>query len=430
MITFDEIIPEIKIVLQEQTENLKKIDRLIINRDLNGIVRLVVDEKFEDNAEVKEAIRLIGQRITAHLGPRFADKNNIMYESSLDDLIKDVPNFALKDFPKVIIIDRLLAESDWTNVSVVKPGTHRIVFYSIKGGVGRSTALSMVSWALAEEGRKVMVLDLDLESPGLSSSLLPEEKCPAYGIVDWLIEDLVENSETVFPYIVALSDLSHNGAIQVVPAHGKDPGEYISKLGRVWMSKNKPLNSRELWQNRLNRLLDELEKKWKPDVVLIDSRAGIDEVSSACLSSLGAESILLFAIDSTQTWSGYKLLFHHWLRNYDSVRTIRERLQIVGALIPELDQDEYIAGLCENAWNLFTDELYEPVPADEDEDAYFNFDKSDKDAPHFPLSIQGNRGLAVLPNLYSPLQQSAVKEKIYAIFGQIIDHIKGIIANE
>jgi hypothetical protein len=144
---------------------------------------------------------------------------------------------------------------------------------------------------------------------------------------------------------------------------------------------------------------------------------------------LGAESILLFAIDSTQTWSGYKLLFHHWLRNYDSVSNIRERLQIVGALIPELDQDEYITGLCENAWNLFTDELYEPVPADDGDD-YFNFDKSDIDAPHFPLNIQWNRGFAALPNLYSPLRQSMVKEKIYAVFGQIIDRIKGIISNE
>nr|VFK54806.1 MAG: hypothetical protein BECKTUN1418F_GA0071002_105615 [Candidatus Kentron sp. TUN]VFK55377.1 MAG: hypothetical protein BECKTUN1418D_GA0071000_103117 [Candidatus Kentron sp. TUN]VFK60452.1 MAG: hypothetical protein BECKTUN1418E_GA0071001_105814 [Candidatus Kentron sp. TUN] len=36
---------------------------------------------------------------------------------------------------------------------------------------------------------------------------------------------------------------------------------------------------------------------WKPDVVLIDSRAGLDEVASACLTDLSASMILPLAID-------------------------------------------------------------------------------------------------------------------------------------
>lgn len=52
----------------------------------------------------------------------------------------------------------------------------------------------------AGAGRKrVLVLDLDLESPGLSSALLPSERQPKYGITDWLIEDLLDSELT--PYL-------------------------------------------------------------------------------------------------------------------------------------------------------------------------------------------------------------------------------------
>jgi Mrp family chromosome partitioning ATPase len=58
------------------------------------------------------------------------------------------------------------------------------VFFSIKGGVGRSTALAATAWRLAQAGKRILVLDLDLESPGLSSSLLSPDRQPVYGITD------------------------------------------------------------------------------------------------------------------------------------------------------------------------------------------------------------------------------------------------------
>lgn len=42
-----------------------------------------------------------------------------------------------------------------------------ITFYSYKGGVGRSLALVNIATRLAEFGKKVCVLDFDLEAPGL-----------------------------------------------------------------------------------------------------------------------------------------------------------------------------------------------------------------------------------------------------------------------
>jgi MinD-like ATPase involved in chromosome partitioning or flagellar assembly len=43
-----------------------------------------------------------------------------------------------------------------------------ITFYSYKGGVGRTMALANVAWRLAEKGKRIGIIDLDLEAPGLS----------------------------------------------------------------------------------------------------------------------------------------------------------------------------------------------------------------------------------------------------------------------
>ncbi len=42
-----------------------------------------------------------------------------------------------------------------------------ITFYSYKGGVGRSMALANVAVLLAQQKKKVLAIDFDLEAPGL-----------------------------------------------------------------------------------------------------------------------------------------------------------------------------------------------------------------------------------------------------------------------
>jgi len=48
-----------------------------------------------------------------------------------------------------------------------------ITFYSYKGGTGRSLALSNVAWILASAGKRVLVMDWDLEAPGLHRYFKP-----------------------------------------------------------------------------------------------------------------------------------------------------------------------------------------------------------------------------------------------------------------
>ena len=65
-----------------------------------------------------------------------------------------------------------------------------ITFYSYKGGVGRSLALANIATRLAEFGKKVCLLDFDLEAPGLhykfSTLLSNQKKEIKNGIVDYI----------------------------------------------------------------------------------------------------------------------------------------------------------------------------------------------------------------------------------------------------
>ena len=49
-----------------------------------------------------------------------------------------------------------------------------VTFYSYKGGVGRTMALANVAVLLSQWGKKVLMVDWDLEAPGLEHFFLPE----------------------------------------------------------------------------------------------------------------------------------------------------------------------------------------------------------------------------------------------------------------
>src|SRR5215510_7742250 len=48
-----------------------------------------------------------------------------------------------------------------------------VTFYYDNGGTGRTMALANVAWILASNGKRVLVVDWDLESPGLHKFFAP-----------------------------------------------------------------------------------------------------------------------------------------------------------------------------------------------------------------------------------------------------------------
>lgn len=443
MTTFDQILPISIEILAAHRDKIAQLEWLIINRDLNGRVRFIAPEQARGEEALRAGIETIYQTLAARLAPHaYQADTGILYETNPEQARHGASSYALNGFNNVYMVDRLATEANWARISPETQGAPRIVFFSIKGGVGRSTALAATAWQLAQAGKRVLVLDLDLESPGLSSALLPSERQPKYGITDWLIEDLLDNGDAVFGSMVATSNLSHDGDIHVVPAHGVEHGEYIAKLGRVWMPKVQADGSREIWSARLGRLLHALEARIQPDVVLIDSRSGIDEIASACITDMGANLILLFALEGEQTWNGYRMLFEQWQRAHVA-EEIRERLRIVGAIVPELDRVTYLEGLRESAYGIFADTLYDEIaPADpaaigptaggdgkwrvDDLVEGWNFDEADEGAPHYPWAVNWHRSFAGLRSLQGRLVSIDAQE-VQAVFGTLIGGVRDAI---
>src|SRR5215470_10248573 len=52
-------------------------------------------------------------------------------------------------------------------------GAEIIAFYSYKGGTGRSMLVANIGWILASNGKRVLMVDWDLEAPGLHRYVRP-----------------------------------------------------------------------------------------------------------------------------------------------------------------------------------------------------------------------------------------------------------------
>lgn len=452
-ITFDQILPGLADLLQAQKSAVEPYLPLLVNRDLNGRVRIILDEKKHEQDHNGEDTHLsclaasIHQCVTPHATS--TPERIWLFEDDFDAVKESSQIFPLRDsednvIPDVFVVDRLASEATWSSIGGQAScgDIPRVVFYAMKGGVGRSTAVAACACALAQSGRRVLVLDLDLESPGLSASLLPPDRQPAFGITDWLVEDLVNNGAAVRGALSALSPLSgaSGGEIRVVPAHGREPGEYLSKLGRIWMPKFVDGGRRQVWSERLERLIRELEREHEPDMVLVDSRAGIDEVASACVTDLGASRIYLFALDSQQTWAGYRMLFQHW-RQQGGARQIRDCLQIVGAMIPTWSDGankEVSNALREHAYDLFLETLYDEAPAPSDQpfdnpghDSLnsFSFDLKDQDAPHNPCCISWNQDFAAIQSHHDRLN-GMDSRLVDLVYGGLVTDLDSLLRPE
>lgn len=403
VIGFDAVPEVLRTLAGDFGSELEPAGQILAIRDLWGRVRFILGERPAPEDPLANALGRLAETAAQRLGLHaYAAKDAILYaDESFADIesLRAEPGIAIGS-PRTLfrLIDRQITGQSWATVSEHTPAraSRRIAMYSLKGGVGRSTTTAAAAWHLARLGRSVLVLDLDLESPGLSASLLPPASQPEFGIVDWFVEDAVGQGDAVIPRMSARAPLAHDlpGDIWVVPSHGADPGDFMAKLGRCYLDLPGYAGV-EAWDHRLLRLLSVLEADKAPDIVLLDARSGFHDLASAVVTEL-ADTVLLFAIHSEQTWSGYRLLFEHWQR-YGVAERIRERLQIVAALIPETDRDVYLSEFRERAWGIFRDHLYDELGAGEVEG--FSFDLNDAPAPHTPLPIYWHRGLASLGSL-------------------------------
>ena len=226
--------------------------------------------------------------------------NRVAKVSESDYLFKEITKNVIKVENNVFYAERPLVKRTW-NISKRPKGAEKeriITFYSYKGGVGRTTTLAMTALQLARIGKKVVVVDLDLEAPGVSTLLKPEMDYPKYGVVDFLIE--VENCPAeidINEYVYSVNNkklIGHTGGeVLVMQAANLQKGkvdDYYNKLSRIDFNMPKYLDK----ENPIEKLLVLLKEEYHPDFIFIDSRAGIHDIGGLALLRYSDEVVPVF----------------------------------------------------------------------------------------------------------------------------------------
>lgn len=224
---------------------------------------------------------------------------------------------------RVRLLDRRIVGADWlTAPSPRSAPPPRYVFASLKGGVGRSTALAVAAADLASRGNRVLVVDLDLEAPGLGAMLLAADTLPEYGSLDALVENGLSGlDDTFLSDLIGPSGLAQGrGRIDVMPAFGRralqHPSDILAKIARVYTEDIDAQGKAHSFRSQVEALINRFSAPDRYDAILVDARAGLHESTAAAFLGLGAE-VLLFGLDEPQTFQGLTALFAHLARFVD-----------------------------------------------------------------------------------------------------------------
>ena len=178
---------------------------------------------------------------------------------------------------------------------------HILTFYSYKGGVGRSMGLANVATLFAKWRRRVLVIDWDLEAPGIEAYFknydpsISERRKNTPGVID-LVKAIEEGQQLNW----------HDCLISVRPfgeerdeefkliSAGKNDGNYMSRVQHT--------NWDYLFDNNnLGTYIEDLRNEWKNefDLILVDSRTGVNDIGGVCTIHLPDYLLIWFTTNET-----------------------------------------------------------------------------------------------------------------------------------
>ena len=333
-IRFDDSLPALA-ALVEAEFSASALATAVFVRDATGYLSVVVDQEVDELKLAELNVNALGT-----LG-RYARSEDCIRDrngpGSQRLLGASVPVRVQVGGRSIIFVDRRMVGADWLLPPKEGSAIPRIAFVSLKGGVGRSTALAVLAAHLSARGRRVLAIDLDLEAPGIGTMLISQDAMPKYGTLDYLVENGISGIDAEFlENVRGRSFLGKEGAqVAVLPAFGTEtiahPEGGLAKIARAYLEDVQPGGGAISLTDQIREMIERFEATGDYDVVLIDGRAGLHESSAAVVLGLGAET-LLFGIDEPQTFIGYKLLLSH-LASYEGAEYEgwKQRIQFVNA---------------------------------------------------------------------------------------------------
>ena len=194
-----------------------------------------------------------------------------------------------------------------------RPPGRIITFYSYKGGTGRSMALANVAWILASRKKRVLVIDWDLEAPGLHRYFAPfltdRDLTATRGVIDFIrdfavraatpVEGDKDNPEWYLPladildYTVSIRwPYFAPGMLDFVPA-GQQDAAYATRVNSF---------SWETFYDKLGggAFLEAMKKiiRDQYDYILIDSRTGVSDTSGICTVQMPDTVVVCFTLNN------------------------------------------------------------------------------------------------------------------------------------
>lgn len=298
-------IPRIEHITETLLSRLQPIDQNVVVRVRSaawGWIKLyVVSKIFEEQAEDDRQSRIDG--ILNEIGftlDEFPFQECFLFTPDEAQGKDEFMQTYFEQLPLPLWSDILLAPEPSEPVTLSDDNVRPLIvtFYSFKGGVGRTTSLALVASALVRQSYRVVLIDFDLEAPGLSF-LFPSPSEPTLGILDYLHQQLFDPDTTPltlddFYYRV---EVPSRGELYVLPAGKFDEG-YIHRLA--------DLDLRMLYQrdkNPFRQLIEHINKEIDPDVILIDARTGFNEMGAIALLDSADLGTICF-LPSKQSYQG------------------------------------------------------------------------------------------------------------------------------
>lgn len=276
-------------------------------RDLSGRFRVYVEPRLP--ADATDTLRA---ELLTHLGRWLAPGNPVRSGSPRPGRLRDRrelrPSEAVReqinaserralDANRLYLIDRHVSKRGWVGDLAHQPpwslqavddghAPAIVTFFSHKGGVGRSTSLIATALNLTRDGQNVVVVDLDLEAPGLSTTLLAHD--PPLGLVDWILHP--DREHLPLPYRLTAERLEVEtpsttppGSLHLIPSGCLDH-KYLQMLARLDLQ---TAHRDDSLRARLTDLFCRIRRDIPTaDIILVDARAGLHEVGGVLLSSL------------------------------------------------------------------------------------------------------------------------------------------------
>ncbi|MGZ8184784.1 MAG: tyrosine-protein kinase family protein, partial [Methylobacter sp.] len=171
-----------------------------------------------------------------------------------------------------------------------------VAFYSYKGGVGRTLALANSARTLTASGKKVVLLDFDLEAPGLQhfEAFQPKnaEKKPA-GFAEYLETCLQDGPpDELDGYIQECrGKKGDQGKTWLMPAGRYGEPGYLAFLNHTTWS---DFYTRQDGYKILENLRGHIIECYDPDYVFIDARTGLSEIGGIATHQLADIVVLVF----------------------------------------------------------------------------------------------------------------------------------------